>query len=233
MAVEPRRPDDEDEDGPYSPPLIEDGVVTPLHLQHEGRWYALKRNSKCKTCTSPHRMAIEELLVQGYSAEAVITELARRNCDAKDIPTRWSVRNHIEVHSPLHVIQSRAIRDESMKALGDAYSQNIPGYVNTLGGLQMLVQQGIRQMSEQTVSPETLLAALKHLAQYETRTISGDLTVDAAMGMLKDFIDITANFIPLEAQQQWSHALMSNPGIQALVEEAERETVEAQRQITS
>ena len=198
--------------------LIDAGQWTVMYA---GRPYPLRRVHKCATCRSPHRMAIEQMLLQQFPFRRISQEVAQLDNQGFPVPTYDSIRVHLSNrHSPLIVIQMRALKEESARELGDAYAREIPGYVNHRAALRMVVQEGVKALEQGQVSIGVgdMVAAARMLEDIETRSESGSHDVDAMRDALVAFLDVSAQFIPVEMRRAWSEALATHPVLKALQE---------------
>lgn len=155
-----------------------------------GRTYPQKTQTRCKTCMSPHRTAIENALLKSYGYAAIVRSLPE---DA-DLNERNIMDHYRNGHLPLDETVRRVLVEEDAKERG----LDIEGYESTLANHITFAKLGVQRVMQRFMAGE-LEPDLDHGIAFASLL----LKVEEQAGQDVDMEAVTQGFIVyMEAVRQ-------------------------------
>lgn len=109
-----------------------------------GREYPQRTNTRCKTCMSPYRTAIENALLKSYGYAAIVRSLP----EDSDLSERNIMEHFKRGHLPLDESARRVLIEEDAKDRG----LDIEGYESTLANHVTFAKLGVQKVLQRMMA---------------------------------------------------------------------------------
>lgn len=189
-----------------------------------GQDYVMRSDPNCFTCQSPHRMFIENELIQGRSYSTIAEALSTMTTGLKPRPSKQSIGNHVRAdHLPLTAGAQRRLIERRALEIGASYEEGVDDVIDMVTVNQMIVAKGFQRMQRGDIEPDLndVIAASRMLFQIE-QSVGGGLDEQVWRDALMVYMEIAQQFIPQAAWQDYARALTGHPVIKAIAEAEER-----------
>lgn len=184
-----------------------------------GRKYPMKTAPQCRTCMSPHRLEIEQAILEGRSYGKIAAVVAEREPGVLPNPSYQSLRDHVNRgHMPIGPTADRALVEQRASQIGRDIEEYAAGLADYRSVNQIIIQRGMDRLARGELRPSMseLLTAIRLEHTMETSTDQG-VDADAWQGALVAYMEVAQKFIPPEALQSYGQALAQHPVLRAMM----------------
>jgi hypothetical protein len=192
-----------------------------------GQDYPLRSVSSCKTCQSPHRMAIENELLQARSYTSIAKSLEGLDAGHLGHPSPEGISDHVKRgHIPLPVSAKRRLIERRAKDIGRSIEESEESLADHVTLAQMVVTRGYERLVSGEIEPNLTeaLAAGKFLHEVE-KSVGGGVDESAWRDTLMVYLEVSRQFIPQEKWAEFSRSVGSHPVIKAMVEAQQKKAL--------
>lgn len=188
-----------------------------------GQDYPMHSAPGCYTCQSPHRLFIENELIQGHSYAAIADAVAQMEMGSRPHPSAKGIGDHFRNnHLPLAAGAQRRLIERRAIEVGASYEEGVEDIVDLVTVNRMIVSNGFARMQSGEIKADLndVLAASKMLYQIEQSAVGG---TDEAMWReaLMVYLEMAQRFIPQNLWQEYGRAVNDHPVIKAIAEAEE------------
>jgi hypothetical protein len=199
------------------------------------RSYPAIRNPRCKICTHPARVLIEEKLLLGETYISICTWISDTQHEQVDgtlitwpkISKQTLINHYNAGHCPVDTAMLKEFTDQRSAELGQAYTEAMPRIVDHVTALRHVVARGQERLvkGEMDIGPREMIAAAKALTALELATRAKEASEDqSAYEEAFEVYFTTARRLMSEDQwQAFSHALATSPVLARLTGTVEAE----------
>lgn len=193
-----------------------------------GKPYQMLFVEQCHTCTTPARVFIERMLIEGQRPPYIHREVAKAGYMA--VPSVDSIRRHVErEHTTVIALRNQRILEETAEELGKAIDESIEQQVNQLALSRKIIDIRARDIMDGTEKPNdaVLKMAWDFLRDREMR-VGGDHGIDARV--YQRVIDIILSIASEHARDSavLGEAILRDPFVAAFARALRGEEVEPQ-----
>lgn len=184
-----------------------------------GRKYPMKTASQCRTCMSPHRLEIEQAILEGRSYGKIAAVVAEREPGTPPNPSYQSIRDHVNRgHMPIGPTADRALVEQRAKDIGRDIEQYAAGLADYRSVNQIIIQRGMDRLARGELRPSMseLLTAIRMEHAMESSTDQG-VDAEAWQGALVAYMEVAQQFIPQDSLQAYGQALAQHPVLRAMM----------------
>jgi hypothetical protein len=189
-----------------------------------GRQYPMRTVTQCRTCMSPHRLEIEQAILEQRSYASIANALLDRETGRLPHPGNQSIRDHVlKNHMPIGPTAERALVEERAQAIGRDIETYTAGLANYATVNEIIVQRGMERLARGELQPSMseLLTAIRMQHAIESTTEDG-LDAAAWQEALVAYMEVAAQFIPQENLHAYGQALTRNPVLKAMMTGGQR-----------
>lgn len=186
-----------------------------------GRDYPLRSVHNCKTCQSPHRLMIENMLLEARTTAAIVRELEKEADGGKlGHPDKERILHHYKQgHMPLPVAAQVAIIERRAREIGADYDDAVAAIADHHTVNRLVLQRGLEalQRGEIKIDAKTLMNAIKvqHVLDAEADTGADEQAYNVAVAQLNEE---NKRIMSPEQYEQWQLNVSNNPILKALIE---------------
>jgi hypothetical protein len=192
-----------------------------------GRDYPLKSVPTCKTCQSPHRLWIENELLQGRGYRTIARSLPEETADTN--PSYQGIRNHYDQqHMPINQAVQRSIIERRQKEIGRNIEEAVDEQVDKILVTEMIVHKGWELLQSSAAQPTVAetLAAVKLLNELE-RSSETDVDNETWVATMQVMMEAAHAIMTEDQWHTFGRSLSQNPILRALASK-ETQTVEGE-----
>jgi hypothetical protein len=192
-----------------------------------GRDYPLKSVPSCKTCQSPHRLYIENALLQGRSYRNIARSLPDETKDGN--PSSEGIRNHYtQEHMPLNQAIQRGIIENRAKQIGRNIEEEVDEQVDKILVAEMVIHKGWEMLQTNAAQPTVAetLSAIKLLNELE-KSSETDVDNETWVATMQVMMETAHALMTNEQWEKFGRQLASNPILRAIANK-EANTVEGE-----
>lgn len=189
--------------------------------------YPARNVPQCKTCQSPNRMLVEQLLLTGRSYRNIEKELVGLPAGPMGHPSYQGVREHAQHHMPIAAATRRKLIERRAQQVGKDIETHTDTLVDYITVAEMVVQEGYDKLvaGEMKVDAAALLTAIKTVHAINADAESG---IEAGMWQeaLFAYMEVAQRFIPEDQRMAFGRAIKEHPVIQGIAaKRAEGKTI--------
>lgn len=184
-----------------------------------GRDYPMRTSGTCHTCQSPHRLFIENALIEGYSYTNIAIEVAGRTRGVMPHPSKTSISEHVRKdHMPLQAATQRRLMERRALEVGQSLEDGVDAMVDLVVVNQMVMAKGYERMQRGEIQPDVadMLAASKMLHLIE-QSAGGGIDEQMWRDALMVYLEIAQQFIPQDSWQAYGQAISAHPVIKSIL----------------
>jgi hypothetical protein len=183
-----------------------------------GKDYPLKSVPQCKTCQSPHRLHIEQAMLQGRTYRAIERELEGLDPGAMGHPSSEGIANHYkEGHMPLPQAVQRRLIERRAEEIGLDMESKVESLVDKVTVAQSIVQKGWEMLAADQSAPTVAetISAIKLLHDMEKAT-EGSLDQEAWIGAVQVMMEVAREVMADDQWEYFGRKLSAHPVLHAL-----------------
>jgi hypothetical protein len=184
-----------------------------------GRQYPMKTVTQCRTCMSPHRLEIEQAVLEQRSYQKIADSIADRQPGTLPNPGSQSIRDHVNKnHMPIGPTAERALVEARAKTIGRDIDNHVAGLADYATVNEIVIQRGMDRLARGQLEPSMaeLLTAIR--MQHTIESVAEDGLDSAAwQEALVAYMEVAQRFIPQEHLQAYGQALANNPVLRAMM----------------
>lgn len=194
-----------------------------------GREYPTRSVPNCKTCQSPHRLTIENLLL---TAGRTFAAIARELPEEAGLSAENLADHYNRGHMPLQVETRIRLRDRRAEEVGKQLDDAATMLVDQVVVADAILQIGYERIMKGEVEPDVadIIAAAKFRQQVE-REMGEAIDTEMWVSAINEMLTVAESVMPPEIWNEYGQRLLNNPVLNALRQKqkdaAERAALEA------
>jgi hypothetical protein len=206
-------------EAPTSPP------GSMIMVEVNGQLYPMKRVTQCRTCMSPYRQEIEQLVIEGNSYRMIaesIKDRPRAPQQRLPHPGLDSVHTHVmNNHMPIGPTTERALIERRSKEIGRDLMDHGESLVDYVTANEVIIQRGMNRLSSGELKPSMgdLLTAIRNQHAI-SQAVEGGVDAAAWQEALVAYMEVATQFVPAEFLGAYGEALSRHPVLRALASKA-------------
>jgi hypothetical protein len=181
-----------------------------------GREYPLRSSPGCRTCESPRRFEIEQMIAEGRPYAAIVRELHLEESG----PSAQSLSNHFRAdHMPMRSAVARTLLERRADELGRSIEDGVDDVVDDVLLTQTVVRKAFDGIAsgELQVSVDQGLTAARMLAQAG-QAEGGVADQQAYAEAFMVYHETAKRIMPPEMFARFGRELQANPILRALLD---------------
>lgn len=185
--------------------------------------YPMRSVPSCKTCQSPHRLAIENDLVKGLSYASIARSLVDLPGGHLGNPSAEGISDHVRKgHIPVGASAQRRLIERRAKEIGRSIEDSEESLVDYVTVSQMIVARGFERMQGGEIAPDLgdVIAASKFLYQID-QSAEGGMDQEVMLQALHAYMEVARSFIPQERWQEYGALMERHPVLRAIHDQQE------------
>jgi hypothetical protein len=176
----------------------------------------------CHTCMSPHRAYIEQQVILGHSMRSLEREILDYDHGSVEPPDRRSISHHMKNHVPLTHARTMAVYEQRAEEISSTLEEATNSLVDHVTAARLIVQRGTERMLNNEIQPDVkdVLAAASALAKIEAdHGGDGGLDFQVFRTAFQTLLEITEQYLPINAREGWREAIKKDPVLNQLREQ--------------
>lgn len=195
-----------------------------------GRDYPLRSVPQCKTCQSPHRLLIENALLQGRTYKAIERELEGLDPGPMGNPNAEGISHHYkEGHLPLPQAVQRRLIERRAEEIGINMESAVDSLVDKVTVAQSIVQKGWEMLAADQAAPTVAetISAIKLLHDIEKQS-EQSLDQEAWVQSVQIMMEVARELMDDEQWDWFGRKLASHPVLRAMAKKAPAGEIEGE-----
>jgi hypothetical protein len=202
-------------------PTIRSSLV---RIRVGSRDYDAIRNPRCRVCTSPARMAIEEQLFKGTPYNHIANAFSEVEYDEGGMTillpqiSPSSIRNHFKnQHMPIEGAVLREISEQRARELGSQYGNVVDTVLDGYTVAKAVLARGYERLARDEIQPDVreTLAAAKLVSDMENGRL-GNVDDEVWSQAMVVYFETAREVMQPEQWNQFCSLLTRNPVLQKL-----------------
>lgn len=202
------------------PPVPETRPGSMVMINVHGAQYPLKTVTQCRTCMSPHRMMIENAVLEGQSYKTIAKSLEGLPLGHRGWPhpAMDSIQRHVNSnHMPIGPTTERILIERRSEEIGRSLENHATSLIDYQGLNELIIQRGVSGMARGELKP-SMGDVLRAISNQHNFAMAAEDSVDsqAWQDALLAYMDVVNEMMPPEMMGEFGRRLAQHPVLRNL-----------------